>query len=901
LLAEGVMHHFRSPYIVAGAALVLLVLGAGRPRAQSGDEAALRLEAAVQKHIAADYAGAIQEYQAILKTFGGDRRVVADALWRLGQAQEQVGRTDLARQAYQRLAREHAGHRNAAAAASRLAMLAEEDGALDEGRDLEPQVIVDRSSRVDYETQGAPGPGGRITIFPDLSVFNAETKETKRLIPGSRAAAYAVVSPVRREVAYLSWSGDIEEKAMRQQAGSAGRRPSAELRVVGVDGSRDRMLVRGGSIRWLRPYQWSASGNEILALFERTNGNREIAVVGMDGSVRVLKRSPWLAAQDMGFSPDGRFVAYQVPTAPSLRQYEFVVLPLESDGLAGGERPYLLGQSRPRVPAPTEDELAVHVLNRVGFGPRPGDIERVKAMGVEAYIAQQLHPERIADPEVDAQMARFPSFRMDIPELLEKSVPVAIAARRRATIFERPEIVARQREQAAANPDPVASAGGATRVIRAADAPYGFEIAAARLYRAVHSERQLLEVLVDFWMNHFNVNNDDHQLTSHYEEAIRSRALGRFEDLLKATATHPRMLFYLDNWKSSAPADVIEQRLAALEKAADVDGQVALLERRAFLKETKGLNENFARELLELHTVGVDSGYTQKDVVAVAQILSGWTIRSKGLVNGREEDGVFWFDPLMHVDGDKVVMGRTIRSGGVEEGEQLLAMLASHPSTARFIATKLARRFVADEPPAAVVEAGSRAFLRTGGDIREVVRAILMSPQFQSGDALRVKIKKPIELVASALRAVDATFEDMDTYMSLMGGGGPIARMGERVYTHEAPDGNPDIGPAWMNSNALLTRLDFANRLAASRIPGVTPNVSSAQALLAQLGIPRPTATQIEQTRTMLQAAAPAAAAGGGPQMMMNAAGAAAGGSAPLDSGALAVAVMLGSPQFQKR
>ena len=303
-------------------------------------------------------------------------------------------------------------------------------------------------------------------------------------------------------------------------------------------------------------------------------------------------------------------------------------------------------------------------------------------------------------------------------------------------------------------------------VTLAADRPLDTEIMVAKLIRAVHSERQLQEVLVDFWMNHFNVNLlQTEQTASHFEEqAIRRHMLGRFEDLLDAVAHHPRMLFYLDNWRSSAPTEVINERIAGIKKTADVEGQVALLERTPFLKDSKGLNENFGRELLELHTMGVDGGYTQQDVVAVAKILSGWTISTRGLVNGREDDGVFAFDPLMHVDGDKVVLGQTIKSGGVDEGEALLKILARHPSTARFISTKLARRFIADDPPRAVIDQASRTFLKTGGDLREVVRTILTSSEFRSSETLRAKIKKPFELVASALRAVDAKFKDLDVY-----------------------------------------------------------------------------------------------------------------------------------------
>jgi uncharacterized protein (DUF1800 family) len=232
-------------------------------------------------------------------------------------------------------------------------------------------------------------------------------------------------------------------------------------------------------------------------------------------------------------------------------------------------------------------------------------------------------------------------------------------------------------------------------------------------------------------------------------------------------------------------------------------------------------------------------------------------------------------------------------------------MLAHRPETARFIATKLARRFIADVPPAAVVAAASQTFLATKGDIRAVVRTILMSSEFRASESLLVKIKKPFELVVSALRAVDATFEDPDVYLSFTGGNqSVIVRMGERMYNHEAPDGNPDIGSEWMNPNALLVRLDFANRLATGRLPGIKPNLASAEALLTEMGVPRATAFQIEQTRNLMAAAAQAAeggSGGGGMAMRMGGGATGATGDDQFDPAAIAVAAMLGSPQFQKR
>jgi uncharacterized protein (DUF1800 family) len=486
-----------------------------------------------------------------------------------------------------------------------------------------------------------------------------------------------------------------------------------------------------------------------------------------------------------------------------------------------------------------------------------------------------------------------------------------IADRKRSTIFDRAAVVARTDAAIrATGTAPDKRMQSDPFLLDVKKRPLDMEPQMARLIRAVHSEKQLQEVLVDFWMNHFSVNHDgDGRLTPFFEEqVIRANVFGKFETMLVAASQSPNMLFYLDNWRSSAPVDVIEKRVAERKKSASVDEQVAMLDRQRFLKDSKGINENFARELLELHTMGVDSGYTQQDIINVAKILTGWTIKTQGIVGAHEEEGVFMFDPLMHVDGDKVVLGQTITSGGVEEGMQLLKMLARRRETAEFISTKLARRFIADMPPADVVQEATRTFLRTGGDLREVVRTILMSQPFRSGDTFRAKVKKPFELVTSALRAVDATFEDTAAYADLMSGNRTyIARMGERMYDHEAPNGNPDVGPAWMNSNALLVRFEFANRLATNRIPGVTVNLASAESLLTQLGIPRPSPQDIERTRTMMQAneeknQMPAMGGRGGMSMMGMAGGPAGSRTpAPITPAGLTVAAMLGSPQFQKR
>ena len=889
------------PMVVLVAAMLA---GGPRPlRAQQADAAAALLEQAIRRQrIDGDLAGAIAGFQAVLARFGGQRAVASEALWRLAQSQEQLGRFDDARRSYDRLLSEYPDNLALTnATRARLAALAEDEAWTDP--EFSPEVtVVDEWAPTSSET---PRQGGlQFSVFSDLSIHFRSTGQTHRLMTSARSAAYPVVSPDNRRVAFLSWNGDLQENAQRSMAGTALRQQGVELRVTSIDGTEDRVILQGTSLRWLRPFEWSPDGRSILTLIERTSGVRQVALVEVsDGSVSVLKALPWLAAREMAFSADGQFAAYRSSEPRSASQFEFYILPTSEGPGAIAERRYalsLVGQRQSRVP---EAELAAHVLNRIGFGPRRGDIERVLSMGVDAYIDQQLHPERIEDPVVDRMIGGFTSLRMGVEELLEKAGPAhPIAGRRRASIFERPGIIARARVgEGAAFPG--MSAGGPPAGLD--ERPRDLEAHGARMIRAIHGQRQLQEVLVDFWMNHFSINHDgDDQLIPAFEEhVIRRHALGNFEDLLKAVATHPRMLSYLDNWRSSAPAEVIAERLAALKKSAGADEKVALLEREVFLKETKGLNENYARELLELHTMGVDSGYTQQDIQEVARILTGWTIRTSGVVNGRDEDGVFMFDPLMHVEGDKVVLGHTFTSGGIDEGEALLTMLAHRPETARFIATKLARRFIADDPPPGVIAAASRTFLDTRGDIRAVVRTILMSPEFRSSEALRVKIKKPFELVVSALRAVDATFDDPDVYLSFSGNRSFIERMGERMYNHEAPDGNPDVGAEWMNANALLVRLEFAHRLATGRLTGIKADVRSAEALLTELGVPRPTASQIEQTRAMMAATAATTApdSDGGVAMGMGATAGASSDGGTADSAAIVVAAMLGSPQFQKR
>jgi len=322
------------------------------------------------------------------------------------------------------------------------------------------------------------------------------------------------------------------------------------------------------------------------------------------------------------------------------------------------------------------------------------------------------------------------------------------------------------------------------------------ELQRAKLLRAVYSDQQLYELMVDFWENHFSIfaNKDDDRylLTGYDRETIRPFALARFRDLLGATAHSPAMLFYLDNWRSSVPRPYP----ARGDKPAGVDG---------------GFNENYARELMELHTLGVDGGYTQKDVQEIARCFSGWTIQKPN------EQGLFLYRPGLHDDGEKIVLGHKILpGGGIADGERVLDILATHPSTAGFIATKLARRFISDDPPQSVIDRAAAVFLKTDGSIRETLRAIITSPEFFSTTAYRAKVRSPLEYVAAAMRAMNAETDGDRPVLDLIG------RMGQPLFGRITPDGYSDRAEQWLSSGAMVARLNFASALATNRIKGTT-------------------------------------------------------------------------------
>ena len=472
-----------------------------------------------------------------------------------------------------------------------------------------------------------------------------------------------------------------------------------------------------------------------------------------------------------------------------------------------------------------EEQRIAHVLSRLTFGARPGDFERVKTMGIDAFINQQLDPEAIENGGVIAKLKRLPTLNMATPVIIEQYTPPKPVATPVPVPAASPDAMKATEQKSIAgsplNQVPQISAGATTNemdamkkedggdkpaamqapppVARPTPAPKNpqmvvTDLQRAKLLRAVYSEQQLYEVMVDFWENHFSIfaNKDDDRylLTAFDRETIRPFAMGRFRDLLGGTAHSPAMLFYLDNWRSSVPRPYP----AKGDKPAGVDG---------------GFNENYARELMELHTLGVDGGYTQKDVQEVARCFSGWTIQKPN------EQGLFVYRPGFHDDGEKIVLGHKILAGGgIADGERVLDILAAHPATARFIATKLARRFISDDPPTAVIDRAAAAFLKTDGSIRETLRAIVTAPEFFATPAYRAKVRSPFEYVAAALRALNAETDGDRPVLDA------LARMGQPVFGRITPDGYPDRAETWLSSGAMVARFNFAGALTLNRLKG---------------------------------------------------------------------------------
>jgi uncharacterized protein (DUF1800 family) len=567
----------------------------------------------------------------------------------------------------------------------------------------------------------------------------------------------------------------------------------------------------------------------------------------------------------------------------------------------------------------TEDEAIMHAMNRLGYGPRPGDVERIRKMGLEKWIDQQLHPDSIDDSALDQRLQRYPTLNLPAKKLIQEYPQPGQVIKKEGITKEEyaqrikekqrdaeSQVIATGNENLDKAQQQLAKLQGPGRIVA--------ELSMAKVDRAIYSNRQLQTVMEDFWFNHFNVfankAEDKWLLASYVRDTIRPHTMGKFEDLLLATAKSPAMLIYLDNFQSADPAAVRRMDAEKAMRRARYGGAFAGGDMptpgtfpgpvtspsapgagaaaAAAKKSERGLNENYGREVMELHTVGVDGGYTQRDVIQMAECLTGWTVREP------RKDPQFFYDDRIHAQGAKVVMGRTFSYGGEKDGEEALKMLANHPNTAKFISTELARHFVSDNPPEALVQRMAAEYSATQGDTRSVLKAMIYSPEFWSRESYRAKVKTPYELVASTARALNA--EVTITLPTSQW----VARMGEPLFLCQTPNGYSDKAETWVNTGALLNRLNFALSFATDKIAGATvdlksvlgaeaardPNATLAQAIDDFLG------NQIaDQTRATLTARL------NDPQVLQ----------ASLDdpvkqvNEGLIAGLVLGAPEFQRR
>ncbi|MGA7909570.1 MAG: DUF1800 domain-containing protein [Candidatus Sulfotelmatobacter sp.] len=712
--------------------------------------------------------------------------------------------------------------------------------------------------------------------------------------------------------------------------------------------------------------------------------------------------------------------------------------------------PRLLARKKDKTaPAENQQKRALHALNRLAFGPRPGDLQQVMAMGVDQWIDLQLHPEKINDGALDTRLAPLRAVRLSTREIAEefpnpqeikqvmdgkKSMPsdparramfeVQIARQQQrqerkqeAATSTRPAPASEKEDKAPAeNPmamppnaaeEPAATPPADDPSMKAADAnesanptgndnrmasaaagaapaltpeeaaearrreehlyadlaveglldvppdqrykkilsmtaeqqllfanslrggkaqeflegmdpkqketllamnnPLGVvtdELMQAKLLRAIYSERQLEEVMTDFWFNHFNIfvgkGADRWLLPSYERDVIRPHALGRFEDLLVATAKSPAMLFYLDNWLSVGPNSMQALGIPPRPYGPYWRHYPSSQRRPNQGKRSSGLNENYGRELLELHTLSVNGGYSQRDVTEVAKVFTGWTIDQP------YQGGGFKFEPRMHEPGPKFVLGHRIKPKGEDEALQVLHMLASSPQTAHFISLKLAERFVSDDPPPALVDRMAKTFLKKKGDIREVLTVLFHSPEFWSDDAYRAKVKTPLEFVASTVRATGADVTDTM----------PLARqlnnLGMPLYGAQPPTGYSMKAETWVSSSALLSRMNFALQLTAGRMRGVKldsaqltengPPAADSEEALAALETSLLAGDVSKQTHDSIVAQIEATGKNGTPQKQDNQAGPRKPDDASRSAEVSTIAgLLLGSPEFQRR
>jgi uncharacterized protein (DUF1800 family) len=545
--------------------------------------------------------------------------------------------------------------------------------------------------------------------------------------------------------------------------------------------------------------------------------------------------------------------------------------------------PAAIAHKKPAATSTDEHARAVQALNRLTFGPRPGDVDRVLAIGVDKWIDQQLHPESIDDHALDVRLEQFRTLKMSPEQMAQNFPPQALIRRvadgkegmprdqERRAIYETQLIKYREKKEnknANATADPtemqpssdalakipevlklepdarmqtllsmvpeqrsdllLALKGNSRDEFLSGMSPQerenvlamynpqqvvSEELMQGKILRATYSERQLQEVMTDFWMNHFNVfigkGADRYQLTSYERDVIRPRALGKFEDLLVATAKSPAMLFYLDNWLSVGPNSDFALGIRRAPRR-----RMVLYQPQKQKKQQNGLNENYGRELMELHTLSVNGGYTQKDVTEVAKVFTGWTLKEP------REGGGYFFDQRKHEPGTKIVLGHKIKEDGEKEGREVLHLLAHDPHTAKFVCNKLAMRFVSDNPPPALVDEMAKTFLKKDGDIREVLKTMLQSPDFWSPDNYRAKVKTPLEFVVSSLRATNAQVDDAMPIIRQLG------TLGMPLYGAQPPTGYSMKAESWVSSSALLGRMNFAVRLASGKIRGIQVETS---------------------------------------------------------------------------
>jgi uncharacterized protein (DUF1800 family) len=584
---------------------------------------------------------------------------------------------------------------------------------------------------------------------------------------------------------------------------------------------------------------------------------------------------------------------------------------------------------------PADRAEIVHVLNRITFGPRPGDVEAVQKMGLHNYIEQQLHPETIDDSAVEQEVSKFELLQMTPQQLSQ----LYLDERKRA-MEKKKELLAKTQ---GAQPQPAGAPGAGPNQVEAPQpqlqppgpgnmanlanmarqwrtpAAIG-QLEQAKLVRAVDSERQLQEVLVDFWGNHFNIDvkkkPDDIYKIADDRDVIRPHIWGSFRDLLEASAKSPAMLHYLDNASNTIAHTVtpMEQQFAErMQAQMTQNGNAALAPPIPAVGQKRGgINENYAREIMELHTLGVDGGYTQQDVQEVARCFTGWSID--------RQTGEFAFHARLHDNGTKVVLGHQIPAGGgMRDGETVLDILASHPACAHHISLELCQRFVSDDPPAALVDRVADVFQKTGGDLRKVTEAILASPEFLSPSNYNNKIKSPLEFTVSAVRASQSTIiaqqpPPFDKIVPMMEGEGVmghghaadriskrprqslnwhILELGEPLFACTPPTGYKEVSKFWVSPGALIERLNFALALTQQQVSDIR---FSPQTILAGTDLDKPEAVLNQCVAVLLQNNITASTR----KVLEQTALPAPGDSQTVNPSKL-IALIIGSPEFQRK